>query len=349
MKRFNKLIAPFLAAVLSVGLVTGCGQPNSPATSAGSAAPGGAVEPLTLQIGHVDVPSPDNHNQYFATKFAEYCSEASNGAIEVQIMSNSQLGAERDMMEGMQMGTVEMAIITNLAIGNFDSRFQIYDLPYLFADSNEAFSLIDSEIGQEIADGLYDKLGIKVLATGQGGFRQTINTKHGIESVDDFAGLKLRVPETDVYMSCFKSLGANPVPLAWNECFTALQQHTIDGLECPLSVIYTTGFADVAEYLTLTNHIFSPVVMMMSGSTWDSLDAAQQQIISEAAQKAAVDQRAFIDANDSNIVEKLEEAGMTTSYVDMEACEALVSPNWEQFREKIGADVYDQAMEFLGK
>lgn len=264
-------------------------------------------------------------------------------------MSNSQLGAERDMMEGMQMGTVDMAIITNLAIGNFDKAFQIYDLPYLFVDSSEAFSLIDSEVGQEIANSLYDNIGIKVLATGQGGFRQTINTHHPIESLSDFSGLKLRVPETDVYLSCFKALGANATPLAWNECFTGLQQGAIDGLECPLSVIYTTGFSDVADYLTISNHIFSPVVMMMSGTIWDTLDENQQKVIAEAAQKAATDQRKFIDENDKNLIAKLESAGMTTTYPDMQELESAVAPTWASFRDGIGAEIYDSAMEFLGK
>lgn len=357
--KIKKLFAAILVLCMTVALLTGCGSSSTdvsaaapataPAAEPAEAPADTAIAPVTLQIGHVDVPNPDNHNQFFATKFAEKCAEYSDGAIEIQIMGNSQLGAERDMMEGMQMGTVDMAIITNLAIGNFDSEFQIYDLPYLFNDSAEAFSLIDSEIGQKIGEGLYDKVGIKVLATAQGGFRQTINSKHPIETVSDFSSLKLRVPENDTYMACFKALGANATPLAWNECFTGLQQGSIDGLECPLSVIYTTGFAEAAGYLSITNHIFSPVVMMISGSVWDTLDEAQQEIISKAAKEAALEQRAFIDENDQSIIGKLEDAGMETSYVDMEEASSVVSATWEAFKANIGAEVFDSTMAFLGK
>lgn len=361
MKKMKKVMTILMVIALIGTLAAGCSSSNKTTsnktendnsenkTEDNGGSDKSKVSELTLQIGHVDVPDKDNHNQYFATKFADYCNELSGGAIDVQVMGNSQLGAERDMVEGMQMGSVDMAIITNLALGNYDKEFQIYDLPYLFKDSKEAFSLIDSELGKKIDSGFYDSTGIKVLATGQGGFRQVINTKHPIESVSDFSGLKIRVPETDLYLSTFKSLGANATPLAWNECFTGLQQGAIDGLECPLTVIYTTGFVDVAKYLTISNHIFSPVVMMISGQIWDGLDEEQQNIISEASEKASADQRAFIDENDQKLIEKLEDAGMEVSYVDMDEMREKVSDVWKDSRDSMGAEVYDAAMKFLNK
>ncbi len=268
-----------------------------------------AAGKIVFQIGHVDVPQDDNHNQYFAKKFAEILADLSKGQVEIQIMPNSQLGAERDMMEGMQLGTVDMAIITNLAIGSFMPEYMVYDLPYLFKDDVTAFKVLDSDLAKRIDDKLFKTKGIKVLAKGQGGFRQTINNVRPLREVADMKGVKIRVPENPLFIATFKAIGANPTPMAWNETFTGMQQKTIDGLEYPSSVVYTTRFYEVAKYMSATRHFFSPVVMMISSSAWNSLDAATQALFEQAAQSAAADQRAFISKNELRLFDELPAKG----------------------------------------
>ncbi|GHV53890.1 ABC transporter substrate-binding protein [Deltaproteobacteria bacterium] len=299
---------------------------------------------MVVQIGHNDPDTPDNHFQYYGTQFRDMIAERSKGAIEVQIYPSSQLGGERDLIEGMQLGTNDMAMVTGVNIGIFWPEYMVFDLPYLFADLQEAYKVLDS-IGVEINQRLYEGLNIKVLSNGIGGFRHVGNNLRPIKHVADMKGMKIRTPEQRLYMETFKALGANPTPMAWAEVFTGMQQHTIDAYECPTSIHYTNRLYEASKYYSATKHFFSPVAMMISGRLWDSMDEKTRQLFIECSQEVAKKQRAFVAANEEKQQQGLRDNGMQVNTdVDIEEFRKVVASIWTMFRKDIGGALVDSVI-----
>ena len=200
--------------------------------------------------------------------------------MEIEIVGNGQLGGERDLVEGMQLGTIEMASTANMVLSNFDPRFAVLDLPYLITDYETAYRVLDSDVIQDLQDSFAEQSGVRVLAYGQGGFRQVIGNV-AVNSLADMHGMKVRVPESDIYIDTFSALGANPTPLAYSETFTALQQGTVDAFEITPAVVLSAGFWEVCSDMNMTNHLFSPNPLMISENLFQSLTEEQQDILTE--------------------------------------------------------------------
>lgn len=296
-------------------LLTGCGNGGNSDSAGGTAASqstttAGGVTKRTIQLGHIDPAQDTDPYHTFATYFAENVYEASGGALEIDIVADAQLGAEPSMMEGMQMGTIEMAVITNFTFSSFVPEFSIFDLPYIFTSLEHAHACLDDdEITGALENALYDQYGIKILAWGEGGFRSVINKKRPIYTIADLNGLKIRVPENTTYLDTFKALGANPTAMASTECFTGLQQGTIDGLENPITAMYSYKFYEAASYVSLTEHFYSPLTICVSQDVWESLNTKEQNLLLDAAQKAAEDERMANVAVYDGVVAQMQEAG----------------------------------------
>ena len=251
MKKNVRFVALALSAVMMMGLA-GCGgkdagdsqtqEAPAPAEE-GATAEGGdegaadaATDATVLQLG-TTVNEQDSF-QVAAEKFAELVAERTNGAYKIEIYPNGTLGGERDMLESMQMDTLDMAIVTSGPFINFSDAMGVLDMPYLFGSNEEAYAVLDGEIGRELLDTLEDS-GLKGLAYAERGFRNLTNNAKPIQSAADLNGLKLRVMENDVYTASFKAMGVNADPMAWADALTALQQGTVDGQENPINVIYS--------------------------------------------------------------------------------------------------------------
>ncbi len=361
----KNVIAFLLAMVMALSLCACAGQPAStPAVEANAeesapaadsdavaaeepAAAAADIQHVVFQLGHVDPEDEQGNIHYYALQFAKLCAEKSGGAIEIQIMPNSQLGGERDLMEGMQIGTIDMAIITNLAVSNFWPECMVYDLPYLFEDVDAGIRMLDSDIDKEISQNMYDNIGIKVLSKGDSGFRHTANNIRPIKSTADLKGIKLRVPETTMYMETFKALGASPTPMAWGEVFTGLQQGTIDGCELPTAMMVSNRIYEVCKYYSATSHFFSPVQLLMSKAAWDGLNADTQALMQECADEAAVLQRDFQKVNEERLLSILEENGMECNLdVNIPEFQQAAASVYDLFRDDIGSDLLDRAVAF---
>ena len=204
-----------------------------------------------IQIGHVNSAKADDQYQVLAVYFGEELAKASGGRFAVDILTDSILGGERDMIEGMKMGTVDAALITNFSFGSFVPEFQTFDLPFLFTSRDEAYRILDDETVMEgPKQKLYDDCDVKFLAWGEGGFRSVMNNIKPIESEGDLKGMKIRLPETAIYLDAFKAFASNPTTMAFSETYTAVQQRTVDGLELPISSFYATGYGEVCSYLS---------------------------------------------------------------------------------------------------
>jgi tripartite ATP-independent transporter DctP family solute receptor len=247
--------------------------------------------------------------QVAALKFGEIVKKRTNGAYIVEVYPNAALGDERTMLEGMQMGTMDMGLITSGPFVNFVPEFGVLDLPFIFINNAHAYAVLDGELGQSILAKL-DGVGIKGLAYAERGFRNLTNKVRPVKRAADIKGLKIRVMENEVYTNTFKALGVNAVPMAWTETLTALQQGTIEGQENPVNVIHAFKLWESQKHVTMTRHAYASAIFTMSKRLFDKLPADVQKIVKEAAQEAAVYERAWVAENEARQLAELKKNGM---------------------------------------
>ena len=350
LKRFQEVImkksAKLLSAVMAGAMVlsmAGCGSSsNSTETTAASAETTAAAadssaaeskeatsntDATVIKLG-TTVNEQDSF-QVCAEKFAELVKERTNGAYEIEIHPNGALGDERTMLESMQMGTLDMGIITSGPFVNFSSAMGVLDMPFLFANNEEAYKILDGEIGKELLGTLEDA-DLKGLAYAERGFRNITNSKKPITNAADVAGLKLRVMENDVYTATFKALDVNAVPMAWSDALTALQQGTIDGEENPINVIYSYKLWESQKYVTLDRHSYSTAIITMSNDLFKSLPEDVQTIFEESAQEAAEYERQWVADQEADQLQEIKDHGM----------EVVENPDVDSFRAAVQS-VYD--------
>lgn len=247
--------------------------------------------------------------QIAALKFGELVKERTKGAYAIEVYPNAALGDERTMLEGMQMGTLDMGIITSGPFVNFVPEFGVLDLPFIFSNNAHAYAVLDGELGQSILAKL-DGVGIKGLAYAERGFRNLTNSARPVKNAADIKGLKIRVMENEVYTNTFKALGVNAVPMAWTETLTALQQGTIEGQENPVNVIHSFKLWESQKHVTMTRHAYAAAIFTMSKRLFDKLPADVQKIVKDAAQDAAVYERAWVADNEARQMAELRKNGM---------------------------------------
>lgn len=346
MKKHVKFVALALSAVMLMSL-TSCGASNkdtqapdttkaaeenttAPAASDSTTAAANA-EATVLQLG-TTVNEQDSF-QVAAEKFAELVEERTNGAYKIDIYPNGTLGGERDMLESMQIGTLDMGIITSGPFINFSSAMGVLDMPYLFANNEQAYAVLDGEIGRELLDTLEDS-GLKGLAYAERGFRNLTNSKKPIETAADLNGLKIRIMENDVYTASFEAMGVNANPMAWADALTALQQGTVDGQENPINVIYSYSLWESQKYVTLDRHSYSTAIITMSADVFNSLDADTQKIFLDAAQEAAEFERAWVADQESTQLQAMKDNGMEViENPDLDSFKQAVQPVYEKYSE----------------
>ena len=302
--------------------------------SASNAADFADMDPVTLRLAHV-VNEQDGFH-IAATKFEELVEERTDGKVNIEIFPNASLGDERTLLEGMQIGTVDMGVITNGPVANFVEEMAVFELPFLFPSPEAAYSVLDGPIGQELLDKLAD-VNLKGLAYAERGFRNLTNSERAVNSPEDLDGLRIRVMENPVYTDTFRELGANAIPMAWTEALTAMQQGTIDGQENPVNVIHSFKLDETQNYMTLSRHTYAPAIFVMGMPAWNQLPEAAQTVLEEAAQEAAEHERQVNADMEAEQLAALREAGMEINDTpDMEAFQAAVVPVYEKYGEQFG-------------
>ncbi|MBG9565520.1 hypothetical protein ABE38_08770 [Brevibacillus agri] len=293
------------------------GNQNENGNNQGTAA---EAEPVTLKLGHV-WSSSEIHAQA-VEKFAAEVEKVSNGTLKVEVFADGTLGKDKDLLEGLKVGTADIWVGGAGVLSGSSDTAKIFTVPFMF-DSQEHFNKVyDGEVGQQISDRIQKESGYKVLSYWERGARWlTVNKE--VKTPEDLAGLKIRVPESPVFVKSFERLGAAPTPMAFGEVFTSLQQGVIDGQENPLSLIYTSKFNEVVKYLVKTEHVREPISMVISETKFNSLTPEQQQALTAAAngegKKYALDQ---VTTGDNDFLKKLQEGGMTLVEPDLAAFQA---------------------------
>jgi tripartite ATP-independent transporter DctP family solute receptor len=274
--------------------------------------------------------------------FAREIEQRTGGRYKIQNFYSGALGAERESIEALQLGTLDMTMTSTGPVPNFVPDVAILDIPFLFRDYAQARAVLDGPIGQEMLL-KFEPKGIHGLAWGENGFRNMTNSKHPVVVPEDLKGLKMRTMENPVHIQAYRAFGIIPTPMAFTEVFTALQQGTVDGQENPLSVITSAKLDQVQKYLTLTGHVYSPALILISKAQWDKLSASDKQAFSDAAKEAVKANRARIDDDEKKAVADLRAKGMqVVENVDKAKFLAALAPTFAEFGKKFGQDNIDR-------
>ena len=269
--------------------------------------------------------SAQSHMGTAATAMGDYMAKQSQGRFKLEQFAAAALGGEREMIEGAQLGTIDLVITSTGPVGNFVPATLILDIPFLFRDYPHARAVLDGPIGQDIL-AKFPAKGIMGLAWGEIGFRHITTTKRVIGGPDEMKGLKIRTMENPIHLQAFRALGALPTPMAWPEVFTALQQGTVDGQETPITAIVAAKFSQVQKHLTLTGHVYTPIVLIMSRASFDPLSEADKKILRDAAKLAGDNTRQEVEKIEQSGIEQLRAAGMqVTADIDKAKFQACLS------------------------
>ncbi|MBW2022510.1 MAG: TRAP transporter substrate-binding protein [Deltaproteobacteria bacterium] len=300
--------------------------------------------PILIKLGWTTSDGPSDPYAITARQFAKALAKEAPGQFKVEFYPNRALGDEKEMLEGLSFGTIHMAVITNAPIASIEPAFQVNDLPFLYPNELKAHKVLDGLVGKMLMKKLEAK-NIIGFGFAEGGFREMINNVRPIYTPKDVVGIKWRVMQNPVYIGMFRALGGNAVPMAWGEVFTAVQQGTIDGLEIPIAVIQNNGFYEITKYLSLTNHTYSALGVLMAKRVWNKLSSGQKEAVRKAARIAIVREREMNMANVKRLVDKLQEEGMKINAIkDPNAFREKVKPVYDQFRPSIGSDLLNQVL-----
>lgn len=270
---------------------------------------------MTLKLGHLA--NEDNIWNKAAVKFGEELKSLTEGRIEVQVFPNESLGKEMDLVNGMQLGTVDMTI-TGESLQNWAPMAALLAVPYAYKSIEHMDAVASGEIGDQIKAQILEKAKIRPIAYFARGPRN-LTTNRPIKSPADLNGLKMRVPNVPLFVDVWKALGAKPTPMAFSEVFTSLQNGTIDAQENPLALIKSASFFEVQKYVNKTEHVRSWIYLTISDITWNKLSADDQKAVLEAAARAQKYERELFIADDKNLVGELQSKGMTFVEVDGKA------------------------------
>jgi len=288
----------------------------------------------TIKLAYVAQPSNPFHAgmEYLAKRVGE----KSKGAIEIKLFHSQQLGGERDYVEGLQLGTLEMAATSTAILGSFEPRIQILDLPFLFRSPDHLDKVLDGSIGKELAD-LFPPKGLRILGYADTGARYIHNSKHAIRTPEDMKGLKFRVMQNPVHLETYKAMGARAVPMARPEVYSALKQGVLDGLDNALAFYESMGDYEVAKYLTLGVQIMqTPNAVLVSEKFYQKLPPELRQALAEGVAESMPYQRRTFREADQATLERLKKKGVVVETADPAPFSEAARAVWKEFEDKVG-------------
>mgnify|MGYP000386204675 CR=1 FL=1 len=296
----------------------------------------------TIRAGHGQPIGTGLHQGF--VYFKEALEANSNGKMVVEIFDSGQLGGDRELTEGVQLGNVTMTAVSAANLGTFAKEFYVLDTYFMFRDREHVYNVLDGAAGAMMLDGLTVK-DMKGLGFWENGFRHLTNSKRAVTETADMKGLKIRVPDNPVQIAAWNSVGAGPAPMAWGELFTALQQKALDSQESTLESIQTMKFYEVQPYLTLSGHKYSPYVILMGNAFYNELTAEEKGWVDAAILESIDKQRVFAAANEKKAIDAIAASGKTeigelTDDAKMEF-RGKMSSIYEMVEEKSGKEMFD--------
>ena len=332
----KKLVSLFLASAMALSLVA-CGGGGTSASTPGSSTPSTstpgdtsgdtAIDPVTLVIY-----SPGNENSVPTKTIIEYArlvSEASDGAITLDVHHSNELGSDAESIESTRMGTIDIIFAGTSGFTSFYEKAKILDLPFLFDSAEQAYEVTNSEVGEQIfAD--FEDYGLIFLAEGDNGMRHISTTNRPVHTAADVEGLKIRVPESQLYLDVWQTLGATPVALALPELALALSNGTAEAQDNATYHLVANATYDDIKYFSNINYMWMGCTMAVNSNTWNGLAPEVQDILKEQAKVAAKYSFDTIAADNETATATLQEAGVEFDF----------EPDVQSFKDALGGDSY---------
>jgi tripartite ATP-independent transporter DctP family solute receptor len=332
-KKISLIMVIAMIATMMVWAVGCSSTPAEPQTTANGATSQGSepsYEKMTIKVGGtVPESHPITKAQFL---FKEIVERESDGAMKVEVYPSGQLGAGREMVEAVQLGNIQMGETTIAPFSSWTGEFSLMALPFLFDDREHAFRVADSEMGKQMADNVAEITGVRVLGFWENGIRQLTNGTRPVRTPADLNGMKIRVMENPLYLNLFTAIGANPMPMAFGELYTALQQKTIDGQDNPYAITATNKFYEIQPYMTELGHVFDFTGFLINEEWYQGLGEKERELIDKASAEATAYQREEAKKYETEAKKTVEDAGVQI--------EVLTPEEREEFR-KASASVYD--------
>ena len=305
---------------------------------------GGVGAQTIVKIGYATTTT--SHYGVGVTAFCDEIEKGTQGRYKCQQFPNAALGGEREMVEAVQLGTLDFVDTSTGPVGNFVPEIKIVDIPFLFRDYDHARKYLDSANGDALL-AKFPAKGLVALVWTENGFRHMTNNKRPIVKPEDASGLKMRTMENKVHMDGYRAFGIRPTPMAFPEVFGALQQGVVDGQENPIPVILAGKFSQVQKYLTLTGHVYSPSLILSSPRFMNKLSEADKKVFYAAAKVANVAQRKKVNDDEAAGIAQLEAEGMAVvKQVDMAAFVKALEPAYAAYAKEFGAENIRKIQDF---
>lgn len=293
---------------------------------------------VTIRVAHIEAEDRSTHKSLL--KFKEYVEKESNGRVSIEIFPNGVFGGDKESIEGVELGSIEMSLPAVSVLTSYDKKFGLLDMPFLFKNEAAIFAALDGEIGQDY-DKTLDSFGFYNLGYNYNGPRCISNNTRPINEPADLKGLKIRVMQSPVFIDMFNALGANPTPMGFGEIFTALQQGTVTGQENAPSLVYASKFYEVQKFYSMTNHTFSIMAILMNKDFFNKLPADIQKIIKDGTAEYLIKyQRQLESSENADYIKKCGEAGMKVNFITPE--------NHQKFVEAV-QPVYTKNIPLIGE
>ncbi len=324
MKRSKRLLCCILAGAL-VFCLAGCGVSGQ-----------GSGQKMEATLSFIHGQATSHPFQAGADRFAELVEEKTRGNVKVEIYPAGQIASGAKAVEFVQMGTADVALESTMSAENFIPEMGVLNLPFLFENEEQVYKVLDGPIGEEL-EAAAEARGFKVLCWMHNGFRDISNSARPINGPEDLKGLKIRVPESQVFLNTFESLGAIPTPMAVSEVFTAMQLKTVDGQENPSAIFVNNKYNEVNNYYSITHHIFTAEPLIMNLERFESLSTESQKAVLEAAQEAAEYQRQIAINIAEEELQQIKDAGVQVNEVeDKTAFKKAVQPVYDSVKDQYG-------------
>lgn len=307
---------------------------------------GAAVAQIEIKLGHVG--EPGSLFQMSSDEFARLANARLAGKAKVVVYGSSQLGGDKEMIQKLKLGTIDMAVPSTVMTSEVD-LFGIFEMPYIVKDRAH-MARIEKEVFWPSIAPLAEKKGLRVLAVWENGYRHITSNKQPITVPADLKGIKLRVPEGKWRVKMFQEYGANPSPMKFSELFTALQTGVMDGQENPLTQIYSAKLHEVQKFLSMSGHVYTPAYLTVGAKRYDALPADVRKILEEAARETQAYVYATAIKAETDLLEKLKQSGIKVNEVDKNAFIAASKGIYEDFGKDVSGakELIDRAVA-LGK
>jgi len=320
-------------------VLAACGEDES-----GEAA--SAEKVYKIRLAHSS-PATDDRLEESLQKFKKSIEEKSGGRVVVETYPASQLGGEREELEGVQNGSIDMAALSTAPFSGFFEKMMVLDLPYIFKNAEIADEVLDGPFGDALFESMREETGVRGLAWGENGLRHMANNVKPVVKPEDVKGLKIRTQENPAHMDMIKAFGGSPTPMAFTELYSALQQNVIDGYENPVSLIESMRFYEVTKYLSLTSHVYGAYALIVNDDFYNSLPKDLQELVLEESKNWSTIEREMNREQEGKGIEYLTENGMEVNELSDEQREVfikLTEPVLDKYRTELGEDLIDDLL-----